>query len=72
VVFLCLKHCQRKVKLLNIYLMSLLAVLLPPLAVFLNAGISRRFWMNLLLTMLGFVPGAVHALYIVIAVFRRR
>ncbi|MDG6099174.1 YqaE/Pmp3 family membrane protein [Alteromonas sp. ZYF713] len=57
---------------MNIYLMALLAVLLPPLAVYLNAGMSRRFWINLLLTMLGFVPGAVHAFYIVITVHRNR
>ena len=40
---------------MNIYLMTLLAVVLPPLAVYLNAGITRQFWINLLLTMLGFV-----------------
>jgi uncharacterized membrane protein YqaE (UPF0057 family) len=67
VVFLCLKHCQARVKLMNIYLMALLAVVLPPLAVYLNAGITSQFWINLLLTMLGFVPGAVHALCVVIS-----
>ena len=51
---------------MNIYLMALIAVLMPPLAVYLSAGITRRFWVNVLLTMLGFVPGAVHALYTVI------
>jgi len=55
---------------MNIYLMALLAVLLPPLAVYLNAGITRKFWINLLLTMLGFVPGAMHALYTVITEHR--
>ncbi|MEC9261584.1 MAG: YqaE/Pmp3 family membrane protein [Pseudomonadota bacterium] len=57
---------------MNIYLMALLAVLLPPLAVYLNAGLSRQFWINLLLTMLGFVPGVVHALYVVISYHRTR
>ncbi|MGB0215758.1 MAG: YqaE/Pmp3 family membrane protein [Alteromonas oceani] len=57
---------------MNIYLMTLLAVLLPPLAVYLNAGITRQFWINLLFTMLGFVPGAVHALYVVISTHRTR
>jgi uncharacterized membrane protein YqaE (UPF0057 family) len=60
------------VKLMNIYLMALLAVLLPPLAVYLNAGLTRQFWINLLLTMLGFVPGAVHAFYVVISNHRTR
>ena len=57
---------------MNIYLMALLAVVLPPLAVYLNAGITSQFWINLLLTMLGFVPGAVHALYVVISNHRTR
>ncbi|MBR9792246.1 MAG: YqaE/Pmp3 family membrane protein [Gammaproteobacteria bacterium] len=57
---------------MNIYLMALLAMLLPPLAVYLNVGISRGFWINLLLTMLGFVPGVVHAFYIVTTVHRSR
>ncbi|MAJ71146.1 MAG: YqaE/Pmp3 family membrane protein [Alteromonadaceae bacterium TMED7] len=57
---------------MNIYLMALIAVLMPPLAVYLSAGITRRFWVNVLLTMLGFVPGAVHALYTVITRHRSR
>lgn len=43
----------------------LLAVVLPPLAVLLRVGTGRPFWLNLLLTLLGYVPGLVHALWIV-------
>jgi uncharacterized membrane protein YqaE (UPF0057 family) len=42
----------------------LLALLLPPLAVFLIAGLGRDFWINLILTLLGWLPGTVHALYL--------
>jgi uncharacterized membrane protein YqaE (UPF0057 family) len=40
-----------------------LAVLLPPLAVGLAGGGPRRLAINLLLTLLGWVPGVVHALH---------
>jgi uncharacterized membrane protein YqaE (UPF0057 family) len=42
-------------------MLSLLAVVCPPLAV-LATGKPSRFAANLGLTMLGFVPGVVHAL----------
>ncbi len=40
---------------------TLLTLLLPPLAVFIRVGASRTFWLNLLLTLLFYVPGVVHA-----------
>ena len=44
---------------------KLLAVLLPPAAVFVGAGqrLVLAFWINLLLTLLGYVPGVLHALW---------
>lgn len=44
----------------------LLAILLPPLGVFLQVGIGLQFWVNLLLTILGYIPGIIHALYIIL------
>lgn len=41
------------------------AVILPPLGVFLEVGLSRQFWLNILLTLLGYIPGIVHAVYII-------
>jgi len=35
----------------------LLAILLPPLGVFLEVGLGRDFWINILLTILGYIPG---------------
>ena len=44
----------------------LLAIVLPPLGVFLQVGLGLQFWLNVLLTLLGYVPGIVHAVYIVV------
>lgn len=41
----------------------LLAVLMPPLAVALGQGGGRRAGVNLVLTLLGWLPGVVHALW---------
>jgi len=43
----------------------LLSILLPPLGVFLQEGIGTQFWLNVLLTLLGYVPGLVHAVWII-------
>ncbi|WP_449301370.1 YqaE/Pmp3 family membrane protein [Pontibacter locisalis] len=42
-----------------------LAVLLPPLAVFLHDGIGTSFWINIILTLLFIIPGIIHALLVV-------
>ena len=44
----------------------LLAILLPPLGVFLQVGIGLQFWLNILLTVLGYIPGIIHAIYIIV------
>ncbi|MAZ18859.1 YqaE/Pmp3 family membrane protein [Oricola sp.] len=41
------------------------AILLPPLGVFLQVGIGAQFWLNILLTLLGYIPGIVHAVWII-------
>lgn len=43
----------------------ILAILLPPLGVALQVGLSAQFWLNILLTLLGYIPGIVHAVYII-------
>lgn len=43
----------------------LLSILLPPLGVFLQVGIGMHFWINILLTLLGYIPGIVHAVWII-------
>ena len=43
----------------------LVAILLPPLGVFLQEGLGAQFWINILLTLLGYIPGIVHAVWII-------
>ena len=43
----------------------LVAIILPPLGVFLQVGLGTQFWINLLLTFLGYIPGIVHAIWII-------
>jgi len=43
----------------------ILAILIPPLGVFLQVGIGPQFWINILLTILGYIPGIVHAVWII-------
>ena len=42
-----------------------LAVILPPVAVLLHAGVGTRFLLSILLTLLGHLPGVIYALYVV-------
>ncbi|ACB52300.1 hypothetical protein cce_2952 [Crocosphaera subtropica ATCC 51142] len=41
------------------------AIILPPLGVFLQVGIGPQFWINILLTLLGYIPGIVHAVWVI-------
>ena len=41
------------------------AILVPPLGVFLQVGFGGHFWLNILLTLLGYVPGIIHAIWII-------
>ncbi|XP_074381518.1 hydrophobic protein RCI2A [Apium graveolens] len=42
----------------------ILAIILPPLGVFLRFGCKVEFWICLLLTFLGYIPGILYALYV--------
>ena len=46
----------------------LIAILLPPLGVFLQVGFGLQFWINILLTLLGYIPGIIHAIYVIVKV----
>ncbi|CAL0311183.1 unnamed protein product [Lupinus luteus] len=41
----------------------ILAVILPPLGVFLRFGCEVEFWICLVLTFLGYIPGIIYAIY---------
>jgi uncharacterized membrane protein YqaE (UPF0057 family) len=40
------------------------SILLPPLGVYLMTGVSSALIINILLTLLGWIPGIIHALWI--------
>lgn len=51
----------------NQLLLVILAIILPPLAVYLHEGeINGKFWLDLLLTLLFFLPGVIYALIVVL------
>ena len=43
------------------------AAVLPPLGVFCTVGLRGQFWLNLVFTPLGYVPGMVHAFHILLS-----
>ncbi len=48
-------------------ILIILAILLPPLAVYLHQGeINKKFWICLLLTLLFILPGIIYALLVVL------
>jgi len=51
----------------NTLLLVILAILLPPLAVYLHEGqINTKFWISLLLTILFWIPGVIYALIVIL------
>jgi uncharacterized membrane protein YqaE (UPF0057 family) len=47
------------------FLRIILAILLPPVGVFLQVGFGLHFWINILLTLLGYIPGIIHAVWVI-------
>jgi uncharacterized membrane protein YqaE (UPF0057 family) len=50
---------------LDEFLKVILAVFLPPIAVLVETGCSGALLINILLTILGYIPGIVHAVYLI-------
>lgn len=50
----------------NKLLMVIIAILLPPLAVGLKAGFGGTFVLNLILWILFYIPGLIHALIVIL------
>jgi len=51
----------------NLLLLVILAILLPPVAMVLfEGGITGRFWISLLLTLLFFLPGVIYTLVVIL------
>jgi uncharacterized membrane protein YqaE (UPF0057 family) len=51
----------------DLLLLVIIAILLPPLAMALYDGITNRFWISLLLTLLFFLPGVIYTLYVILS-----
>ncbi len=50
----------------NTILLCILAILLPPLAIYLKEGeINSKFWIGLLLTLLFWLPGIIYAFLVI-------
>lgn len=48
-------------------LLVIIAILIPPLAVYLHQGrINDKFWIDLLLTLLFYLPGLIYALILIL------
>ncbi len=43
------------------------AILLPPLGLFLARGITPAFWLSVVLTLIGYVPGVIFALIAILS-----
>ena len=50
---------------MNKLVLILLAIFLPPIAVFLKKGVGTDLIINIVLCLLFFFPGMVHALWVV-------
>jgi len=50
---------------MNPVILIILAILLPPLAIYLKVGVNKHLWINIVLCFLFFIPAILHALYIV-------
>jgi uncharacterized membrane protein YqaE (UPF0057 family) len=44
----------------------ILAAFLPPIGALLQVGVSSHFFINIILTLFGLVPGVIHALWLVL------
>lgn len=53
-------------------LIVLITILLPPVGVLMVAGCGADFVINICLTLLGYIPGHIHAFYIEYVYFDRR
>jgi len=47
------------------FIRVIFSVIIPPLGVFFQEGLGMHFWLSILLTILGYVPGLVHAIWII-------
>ncbi|MBW4442883.1 MAG: YqaE/Pmp3 family membrane protein [Plectolyngbya sp. WJT66-NPBG17] len=54
------------------FLRLVFAVVLPPVAVFMTSGVSSALLVSILLTLVGWVPGIIHAIWYIQKTDQRR
>lgn len=47
----------------NRLLLVIIAILLPPVGVYLMEGVGPHLFLSIILTLMGFVPGQIHAVW---------
>ena len=57
------KKQRKKEKVMNKFLRYGLGVAVPPVGVFMTYGVSPALFVNLPLTLLGWLPGSIHAVW---------
>ena len=48
----------------NKLILIIIAIFLPPIAVFLKKGVGKDLIINIILCLLFFIPGVIHALWV--------
>lgn len=51
---------------MNKLIKILLAIFLPPVAVLLERGVGKSLVINIILTIIGVLPGSIHALLVIL------
>ncbi|MDJ0617210.1 MAG: YqaE/Pmp3 family membrane protein [Calothrix sp. MO_192.B10] len=51
---------------MKLLLRLIIAFVIPPLGVFLTTGISSTLLINILLTLFGWLPGSIHAIWVIL------
>ncbi|MBD1584331.1 YqaE/Pmp3 family membrane protein [Pseudoalteromonas sp. S16_S37] len=51
---------------MNKLVLIILAIIFPPIAVALNNGVGKDLVINILLSLLFFVPGIIHAFWLIL------
>ena len=60
------EQCLKSRRYCHGFLLTEFAISLPPLALFLTVGLGLHIWVNILRTILGFIPGMIHTLRIIV------
>ncbi|KAL1989289.1 hypothetical protein VTN96DRAFT_51 [Rasamsonia emersonii] len=57
---------------LSVIMLIIVTIFIPPLGVFLLSGFTTDLLINIILTILGYFPGHIHAFYLEYVYFDRR